>query len=302
MRLYLSGVAGPAEADMLRAASDFGPAVRYVLADPTDWPNVAEGATGADWGLALDSGAYRAWKRGGGALDIPGYLRLAGSLCASPDSSTRPDFCVAPDIIGDPERTRADWLAIPAGLRVACRLAPVWHWGADDALLSAYLDECPPGVPVCVGALVPAMRARDRGMLRSLRALCSRQPGRLHLLGANWVEALEAVAPLAASADTSKWLDGARYGNLLVPDAGRLRELPARLAAGLLPHRPDLAGCESWDRPRRCAFNAGAMSGTFGGRPASGRRGERPKSPPWPSGTPTRRRSPVNRGIRWTVE
>lgn len=70
---------------------------------------------------------------------------------------------------------------------------------------------------------------------------------------------------LAAWADTSKWLDGARYGNLLVPDAGRLRELPARIAARLLPRRPDLAGCATWDRPRRCAFNAAALAGLSGG-------------------------------------
>lgn len=182
---YFSGIASKVEADCLRAAG-----VRHVLVDPTDLPN----ATGFAH-IALDSGAYRSWKTGT-PVDIEAYKALArcGQFA----------WHVAPDVIGDPQATRQRWLE-----HRQPRMVPVWQYGAPKELLLDYLDEAP---LVAIGGLVPLMREKNDAMFKDIAALCERYPRRLHLLGANWVRVLNELHRVAASMDTSKWLDAARYG------------------------------------------------------------------------------------------
>lgn len=216
MKLYFSGLGGAEEAAALREAG-----IQAVLADPRDLPRAL-----AFPRVVLDSGAYRAWKKGG-AVDPDAYLELVKSL------GGRIEFAVAPDVIGDPEATYRNWLRV----RRHPKVVPVWQWGAPRERLEEHLAE---RELVCVGGLVPLMRARDEKMLAELEALCREFPGRLHVLGINWLKAIERLRGLAASGDTSKWLDGGRYGHVIFVHArtGHLHQAPARvLGLGRLGRR-----------------------------------------------------------------
>jgi hypothetical protein len=210
VKLCFSGLGGAEEALALSEAG-----VQAVLVDPKDLPRALSFPH-----VVLDSGAYRVWKRGG-AVDVDGYLELVESL------GNRIDFAVAPDVIGDPEATRRNWLRV----RRCPKIVPVWQWGAPREHLEEYLAE---RELVCVGGLVPFMRVKDERMLAELEALCCEFPGRLHILGINWLKAIERLRGLAASGDTGKWLDGGRYGHVIFVHArtGRLHQAPAR-ALGL---------------------------------------------------------------------
>lgn len=236
MILYFSGVAGQSEAGMLAEAG-----VSALLADPTDAGN-AGAHVRAGGAFALDSGAYRAHKQGTPLPPLPEYLSLAGSCGAR--------WAVAPDVFGDPDASFRAWnRARGPAAAAGVQLVPVWAWGGYREYLYRLLDAAP---LVAVGGLVPAMRAKDERMLRELGEICRAHPNRLHLLGANWLRALEELAPYAASADTSKWLDGGRYGSVIFTHTrtGRLSQAPFRV----------LPGCADWDRRRRCVESARAMA------------------------------------------
>lgn len=207
MRLYFSGLSGLQEVEMLREAG-----IDCVLVDQVDIPR-AEGFRR----VALDSGAYRVWKKGG-MLDVNAYLKLVERL------ADRIDFAIAPDVIGDPEATKRNWLRVQH-----CRkVVPVWQWGAPREHLEEYLSE---RELVCIGGLVPLMRAKDERMLAELEVLCREFPGRFHILGINWLKAIERLRGLAASGDTSKWLDGGRYGHVIFVHSrtGHLQQAPAKV-------------------------------------------------------------------------
>lgn len=228
MRLYFSGVAGKSEADMLKTAG-----VTHVLVDPTDMLNAAFGGFR---NIALDSGAYRIFKKGG-ELDIHDYLDTVHSYGW--------DFCMAPDVIGDPEATKKNWQFV----RLHNQIIPVWQWGASEEDLKFYLDE---RELVAIGGLVPLMRAKDEDMLAHLTALCERYPRRFHLLGVNWLKAIERLKDLVYSGDTSKHMDGGRYGHVIFKHSktGHLQQAPAKLLKTVTTREgvlyPDL------DRVGRC--------------------------------------------------
>jgi hypothetical protein len=92
------------------------------------------------------------------------------------------------------------------------------------------------------------MRDKDARVLDELTELCQQYGKGLHLLGLNWLKAFQRLAPLIRSADTSKWLDGARYGHALFVNSrtGQLSQAPARAI-------PQYAGL---DREGRCKLAA----------------------------------------------
>jgi hypothetical protein len=226
MKLYFSGVSSKAEYEMLQEAG-----VRDFLVDPWDIRNVRLSRNR----VALDSGAYRIWKQGN-RLSVSEYLALS--------SQGSWDFKVMMDVFGDHEATWQNWVNHFTGRRYV----PVWGWGAPREYLMGYLMES--GL-VGIGGLVPAMRAKDEAMLKELRRLCEEHPGRFHLFGCNWLKALRELRTLVHSADTSKWLDGARYGHLIFVHTkhGHLTQAPAKvLGQGHLTRR------------QRCVESARAMN------------------------------------------
>lgn len=222
---YFSGLASPVEAGLFREAG-----VKNVLVDPRDLAN-ADGFEN----VALDSGAYRAFKKQT-ALNIPAYLELARS---------RPfAFHVAPDVIGDAAQTRSNWLAYRQP-----GMAPVWQWGDSHENLLRYLDEAP---LVCVGGLVQLMRSKDEAMLGALHDIVEAHGPRLHVLGMNWVRAINELKDTVASYDSSKCLDSARYGHAFIVNSrtSKLQQLPHRI----------LEETRSWDRRKRILESARVMN------------------------------------------
>lgn len=215
MQFYLSGIAGKGEFSMVNAAETKLP----LLVDPVDLKQLT------DWhgSVALDSGAYRAFKKGI-PLNIDQYLEAAHSRTF--------DFVVAPDIIGNPQQSYQNWIALrdqPLGIM------PVWEWGSDNSYLHRYLDHAP---IVGIGGLVPTMRMKNQGserktkdkMLMQLSQLCQEYPNRFHIFGLNWLWAIESLKDLIASGDSSKWLDAARYGHIIFENSrtGHLSQAPAK--------------------------------------------------------------------------
>lgn len=190
MKLYFSGVSSPVEADMLGEAG-----ITTVLVDPFDYPH----ASGFDF-VAMDSGAYRSFKKGIPLPPVP-----YGAF----------DFVVSPDVIGDPEASRQAWENDRSKI-------PVWHWGEKMELLRWYLSETD-GI-VGIGGCVMLMRERSKRLWGGLPRIVEKYSGRFHIFGANWIDLLMVLAPNLHSADTSKWLDGARYGEVLGDDMQPVRK------------------------------------------------------------------------------
>jgi len=245
---YFSGVAGADELSMLQEAG-----VSRIMVDQFDYHLVDWSRTDIDFwqgGIALDCGAYRICKSGGKlSLDFDDYMELATTA-----DDGHLDFVVSPDVIDNPHQTRVNWLRTLAWLdsnldgglpETQPLFVPTWHWGSDRGLLDLYLAE---SWLVGIGGLVPLMREKDEAMLAELTALCEREMGRLHIFGCNWCRAIEQLAGLAASMDSSKWLDGARYGSIIFKHTrdGHLHAAPARY----IPEYKDL------DRRGRCVAGA----------------------------------------------
>lgn len=260
-RLYFSGVSSSDEASMLEEAG-----VKYVLADQFDYPNI-ENWPGSK---IIDSGAYALAKKGQ-PLDVEAYLTWAATRVEA-------DLIIAPDVYRDPEGTYRNWkkaLRIWHSLHVnnlgsvldpqLLKLVPVWPWGSNRAHLDEYLNEAP---VVAIGGLVLEMRrrpdwgaTRDKAkkveaekeqLLQKLEDLCKEHIGRFHILGCNWLRAIERLNGLAASLDTSKWLDAARYGHVIFENTktGHLSSAPYRAV-------PEYAHLE--DRRERCILSARNM-------------------------------------------
>ena len=163
--------------------------VEHVLVDPFNVKNAD-----AFKYIAMDSGAYRAFKKEVALPAIP-----AGNW----------EFVVSPDVIGDPQASWSAWMAEKSKM-------PVWHWGEPMKLLRWYLQEAK-GV-IGIGGCVDKMRERSGPLWHGLYKICQMHPGRFHVFGANWLELLSRISPYIVSADTSKWLDGARYGEIIDTD------------------------------------------------------------------------------------
>lgn len=228
MKLYFSGVSGRSEFEMLTEAgvSDF-------LADKWDIDNIF---IHLDTRVALDSGAYRAWKKGT-PINVHEYLHYC-------TLNNFYDFKVMLDVFGQPHHTWENWVAYFQGKD----FVPVWSWGAPREYLQAYLSESD---LVGIGGLVPSMRAKDEAMLMELHRLCEAHPGRFHLFGCNWLKALRVLKNLVHSADTSKWLDGGRYGHVIFVHTknGHLTQAPAKVL-----------GLGHLSRRERCVESARAMN------------------------------------------
>src|SRR5262249_45540948 len=211
MNLYFSGIAGAAEYRMLESAE-----VKHLLVDPVDLKHISPGRVH----VALDSGAYRAFKRHF-SLDIANYLAVVRSNGPF-------DFAVALDVIGDAQATRENWERL-CSLRISDDppFVPVFQWGSHQDDLMRYLDEVP---VVGIGGLAKLMREKDERMLCQLGELCSLYPQRFHILGINFLKALEQIKSYIVSGDTSKWLDGGRYAHLIFVNSrtGRLSQAPAK--------------------------------------------------------------------------
>jgi hypothetical protein len=211
MKLYFSGIAGPSEYRMLERAG-----VRHLLADPFDLKHIPAGRPH----VALDSGAYRAFK-GGLSLDLERYLTFVRSHGPF-------DFAVSLDEIGAPRASRENWERLR---RLRSNddppLVPVFQWGGERDDLKRYLDEAD---LVGIGGLVDPMRNKNERMLDQLGELCSIYPKRFHVFGCNWLRAISELRGLIASADTSKWLDGGRYAHLIFVNTrtGKLSQAPAK--------------------------------------------------------------------------
>ncbi|WP_010474785.1 DNA sulfur modification protein DndB [Acaryochloris sp. CCMEE 5410] len=212
-----------------------------LLVDPVDLKHVA------NWPgpIALDSGAYRAFKSKS-LINIEQYLAAAFS---------RPfDFVVAPDVIGNPEQSYQNWLKVKD---LSLNILPAWEWGSDQSYLHHYLDHAP---VVGIGGLVPVMRMKNSGserkikdqMLAELKQMCLQYPARFHIFGMNWLWAIESLNSLVFSGDSSKWLDGARYGHLIFTNSrtGHLSQAPAKA----------LPESQSMDRQDRCISNIQAIA------------------------------------------
>lgn len=83
-------------------------------------------------------------------------------------------------------------------------------------------------------------------MLDELTAICETFPDRLHIFGMNWLRAIELLKDKVYSADSSKWLDGARYSHVIFTNSrtGHLSQAPAKALSLTL------------DRSERCILNA----------------------------------------------
>lgn len=218
MKLYFSGVSGSREFEYLTEAK-----VDHILVDPSDLKHVGPEYKGR---LALDSGAYRAFKSGKPMMPAEDYHRLVDSLPL--------DFAIQQDVIGDPFATLANWERhfSPRAVRLdMVHFVPVYQWRAPRDHLSQYLDE---SKLVAIGGLVPLMREKDETMYRDLMDLCRAYPGRFHILGMNWVKCIEHMKDLVYSADTSKAWAGGRYRRVIFRHTknGHLQEAPAKLIPG----------------------------------------------------------------------
>ena len=221
MELFFSGASGAQEIRMLRDAG-----IRRYLFDVYDYQrqlkSIRELKTelGSSIRLMLDSGAYREFKSRTQFVSHQDYKALAETSAFS--------FRVAKDVIGDPEQTMQNWLDHYSPARTLWSFVPVWEFGAPREHLEFYLQEAE---VVGIGGLVPSMRGKDEAMLRELKRLCKKNPGRFHLFGANWLKALNHLRDSIRSADTSKFLDGGRYGHVVFKHEknGHLSQTPAKI-------------------------------------------------------------------------
>jgi len=218
---FFSGIASETERELLLANG-----ATHLLVDPFDFPLIA------DYGgpVALDSGAYRAFKKGY-ELTPEGMAPFYRSIDIS-----RFAFITTCDVLGNPQKSIENWRTLRDKYGVLTM--PVWQWGAPYSDLLEYLDGSP---IVGLGGTVPIMRDKARkdfaqeltergkstsdidvakamnayeqtriAALERIGELLARYPRRFHFFGLCWMRAVNELAPLLYSADSSFWLEGAR--------------------------------------------------------------------------------------------
>lgn len=212
MKFYFSGISDEKTAKLLQEAG-----VTNYLADPTDFHLLPP------LNRALDSGAYRAFKKGA-EVNLDSY-------CAFLDQTSNLDFAVSPDVIGDEVISFCNWTTVN---HRGYQTVPVWHHEGSSASLHYYLDNAP---LVGIGGLVNAMREKDEDVLAKVATLCDQHPDRFHIFGLNWLKAMQELQYTAASCDTSKFLDAARYGHVIFLNTktGRLSQCPSKVIPSLAP-------------------------------------------------------------------
>lgn len=210
MEFYFSGVRGRTEFNLLTQHAQ----ARRLMLDPWSWPLLAT----SDWEghVALDSGAYAAARRGC-RWEVAGFAAFLDQQLAQLPPQIRCDFVVSLDVIGDNERTRQQFDQLRAD---GYPVVPVWqwpaegHWEADQEHLRYYLSLAE---RVCLGGLVPRLRAHDEPTLRALLGLAQEYPQRFHVLGLCWLKALNHLQPHLRSGDSSEWLRAAaRKGQVIL--------------------------------------------------------------------------------------
>lgn len=237
MKFYHSGVAGAKEYEMLMRAGS-----ARILVDQFDLKNIGDDRRS----VVLDCGEYKA-HRTGRVLELDPYLRVAREQGPF-------DFVLSLDRWGDHETTRSNWLEVRRrGVQEELRVVPVWGWGGPAEHLAAYLDE---SEIVAVGGLVPLMREDDARMLEELGEICEAHPNRLHILGMNSLLAIETLGRLVHSADSSKYLKGARDAMIVFVHSvtGRLQEANYKVFSR--SKKPEVCRLASLDREGRCVENA----------------------------------------------
>jgi hypothetical protein len=198
MRQYFSGLRSKREALLLQQAG-----ADSVLVDQFDLPNAIGFKS-----VALDSGAYRAMKSCM-ALSVDRYLAFLRSIDLNAF-----DFALSLDVIGEPYESYRNWLSIYPEFPVV----PVWHYGTDRRHLDPYLAmDCK---LIAIGGLALPMREQltQKTALHAVEAVLDDHPHTdFHLCGLNWLHAIQILKayPNAYSFDTSKFLDGARYRQII---------------------------------------------------------------------------------------
>lgn len=154
------------------------------------------------------------------------YIYFAHSL------PLKVDFWVAPDVIKNPDLTFELWQQVQHDKSV--NWLPVWRYGSNLDYLKYYLDTAE---WVGIGGLVSLMREgkqktdASQKMLTEIVELCQTYPQRFHIFGICWLTAIEQLKGIAKSGDTSKALDGARYGDIIFQHSksGRLQQCKYKL-------------------------------------------------------------------------
>lgn len=199
MKFYFSGIDSPKTYAMLEKSG-----VRFVLVDQFDVRHVP----GKRQGVMLDSGAYRAWKNGW-TLSLEFYAETARRFGPFEQITTL-------DVFGDNRASYENWARLKCDHKLVTM--PVWFFSENEEDKKLLHNYSLWSSVVGIGGLVPAMRAKDAEMLDGLDRLCSLYPKRFHIFGLNWLHALKVLRDKIYSADSSKWLDGARYRHLIYFD------------------------------------------------------------------------------------
>lgn len=242
MKLYFSGISDKDAIAMLQSAN-----TSHWLIDQFDLVRLQESIP-KDVELVLDCGAYKLWKQEK-RICVGAYLKTINYFLKKGFKFSK---IVAPDVFGDFEATWDNWERVK---HLPHPWMPVWGWGNSYETLLKCLDEAP---VVGIGGLVPLMREGQwkktpaaHRMLEELVSLCEEFPNRLHIFGINWLKAIE-QCQLAASGDTSKAWDGARYAHIIFQNTktGRLQQCKS----DLIPEYAHLY------RPERCIESAKTLN------------------------------------------
>ena len=227
MKFYFSGIESQREFDLLKQAG-----ATHILMDLHQHAQVAY--CHVDYNVMIDSGAYRDWKSGNyeDFHRLQQQARLYKKQVMLWDM-TRYDAFVAYDVIGNPQLSYTFWQDIFRPFS----FMPVWH-GKHNVVdqpmrhLEEYLDRAP---VVGLGGLVKLLRGGEgekdkpeKKRLDKLRdetiewlgELATKYSQRFHLFGCASPNAINALAPYLYSADSSIWIRGRKYGNVLFQHTG----------------------------------------------------------------------------------
>jgi len=202
---YFSGVSGKPEATYL-----VNNGIRHFLIDYIDYQKVKD-LLPDQAEIIIDSGAYKVFK---GKLKEINIAALTD--CAN---DPRVKFVVAPDVIGDEEKTKSNWETVKGMKNIPW--LPVWGSYSSESLLHEYLSEFE---IVGIGALVDRLRkgyakeykddkeAKKEAavFLKYLVNITKQYPNRFHLFGVCWPKAINELMPYCYSMDSSKWITTAK--------------------------------------------------------------------------------------------
>lgn len=213
--------------------------------------------------VAIDSATYKFRKDQQKQHELPAYRTLVHDEAAS---GLPVRWASQIDIWQEPMLTMRNWREVRAFGDTNPPFLPIWPWGSPLGMLHEMLDTAP---IVGIGGLVPMMRAKDETMYAGLGELLDRWPQRLHIFGANWLKVIQTYNHRAASLDTSKFLDGGRYGHIIYIDSRNqmLRQAPARAESLLRSLGLDASYAASGRTPEgrrgrflRCTHNAEVLN------------------------------------------